>query len=301
MRSYVVERLTGVSGAAEHVIKVAQAMGQRALPLFLKQLNDRVSSPIEIEVKSVEVGRQPEMLDIAGRYDALVMAGSEASADALILLIDSAAIAVLVNALFGGDPQQETSPIKRDLSPTEREIAALAFEQVAQALNGSGSRSLNLRFPLPGPTVGADLKKLTLRDGPSVRITYSIFTPASAGTLTVSMPQRVLLQFRAGPESENAAAGSGRWSTRFSDEVMRSAVRVEARIPIGRMTLGELAMMFEGQVIEMPASAQGDTRLVAKDKMLFVGEFGKLGQNYTIRISHPFDAGQELMDGILPA
>jgi flagellar motor switch protein FliM len=40
--------------------------------------------------------------------------------------------------------------------------------------------------------------------------------------------------------------------------------------------------------------------LSARKKTLFVCEFGKLGQNYTVRVKHPFDAAQEFIDGLLP-
>jgi len=42
-------------------------------------------------------------------------------------------------------------------------------------------------------------------------------------------------------------------------------------------------------------------RLSARGQTLFVCEFGKLGQNYTVRIKHPFDAGQDFIDGLMPA
>ncbi|TIL62581.1 MAG: flagellar motor switch protein FliM, partial [Mesorhizobium sp.] len=41
-------------------------------------------------------------------------------------------------------------------------------------------------------------------------------------------------------------------------------------------------------------------RLSARDKTLFVCEFGKLGQNYTVRVRHPYDAGQDFIDGLMP-
>jgi flagellar motor switch protein FliM len=66
------------------------------------------------------------------------------------------------------------------------------------------------------------------------------------------------------------------------------------------MTLGEIAMLQEGQIIELEENAQSQARLSARNMTLFVCEFGKLGQNYTVRIRHPFDAGQDLMDTLLP-
>ena len=56
--------------------------------------------------------------------------------------------------------------------------------------------------------------------------------------------------------------------------------------------------LHEGQVIEIEGEAQSQARLSARQKTLFVCEFGKLGQNYTVRIRHPFDAGQDFMDGL---
>jgi flagellar motor switch protein FliM len=31
-----------------------------------------------------------------------------------------------------------------------------------------------------------------------------------------------------------------------------------------------------------------------------VCEFGKLGANYTVRVRHPYDAGQQFIDGLFP-
>ncbi len=90
------------------------------------------------------------------------------------------------------------------------------------------------------------------------------------------------------------------WRDRFSEEVMRSTVALEATMPLSRLTLGDLATFEEGQVIELDEAAQTQVRLSARGQTLFVCEFGKLGQNYTVRVRHPFDAGQDFIDGLLP-
>jgi flagellar motor switch protein FliM len=82
---------------------------------------------------------------------------------------------------------------------------------------------------------------------------------------------------------------------------MRSAVRLEASMPLTRLTLGQIAGLHEGQVIAIDATAQSSALLKARNNTLFVCEFGKLGQHYTVRISHPYDAQQDLMEGLLPA
>ncbi len=81
---------------------------------------------------------------------------------------------------------------------------------------------------------------------------------------------------------------------------MRSKVVLEATMPLQRMTLGDLANLEAGQVIELEPNAQSEARLSARKKTLFVCEFGKLGQHYTVRIKSPFDEGKDFMDGLLP-
>jgi flagellar motor switch protein FliM len=66
------------------------------------------------------------------------------------------------------------------------------------------------------------------------------------------------------------------------------------------MTLGDVSQLRVGQVIEMPEGAQTSTRLSARGNTLFTCEFGKLGQNFTVRIIDNYDAGKEFIAGLMP-
>jgi len=219
-----------------------------------------------------------------------------------VLTLDPIAASLLVDMMFGGDPDFEAQPIERDLSPMEAEIAGMAFQIVAKAVNGSGDRSLDLRLPLPMPLVGAEIRKQTLRDGPAVLISFALICPNGRGTISVTMPQRVLLKHRgdAVAASPRAAGARDEWGARFGEEVMRSAVQIEATMPLGRLTLGEISMLHEGQVIELEPDAQSNAKLTARNKTLFVCEFGRLGQNYTVRINGAYDADQDILAGLMP-
>jgi flagellar motor switch protein FliM len=214
-------------------------------------------------------------------------------------LVDADAIAILVSALFGADPDMPAAPIERDLSPTELAVVNMVFHQVAMAVNGTGARSLDIRFPIPPAITGDELQKQLLRDGPAARLVFEISTPTGSGTIELFMPHRVLLSHRADGNGADRATAA-KWGAHFGEEIMRSVVRLDAAIPMASMTLGELASLQPGQVLEMPQAAQAETRLSAKDKTLFVCEFGKLGANYTVRVRHPYDAGQQFIDGLFP-
>ncbi|MEO3384904.1 FliM/FliN family flagellar motor switch protein [Mesorhizobium sp. CAU 1741] len=299
-RNFIVERLIGDTGEPEHILKAARSLGMRALPAIRDSLNEQVSYPIEIEMESVTLARMSEARRPDVHNDALVVAASATSPDALMLIADSDAISLLVSALFGGDPDMPASRITRDLTAIELELASVVFEATAKALNGSGVRALSIKFPMPSALSGKDLKKLVIRDGPAVRVSFSLIAPTGEGRFTVMMPQRVLLLHRGESTAESSREEQATWNARFSEEVMRSSVRLDATIPLSRMTLGELSELFVGQVIEMPEGAPTNARLSARRKTLFTCEFGKLGQNFTVQVIEPYDAGKEFIDGLMP-
>ncbi|TPN62528.1 FliM/FliN family flagellar motor switch protein, partial [Mesorhizobium sp. B1-1-5] len=286
-RSLIIERLVGDSGEAAQVIGTGRGMAERAAPLLQKSLTSELGVPVTVDLRGVEVSRVAEARSRAGDTFAMTIVASATSSDAMPLVIDAPAIAVTLCTLFGGDPEMPASPIERDLSQIEVDVSTMMFQQVAQALNGSGRRSLDLRLPVPRAMSGTEAKRHVLRDGAAIRIGFGISTPADSGTVTVTMPQRVVLASRdsaaAGGENDQGAS----WRARFSEEVMRSTVALEATMPLARLTLGDLADFEIGQIIEFEETAQSQARLGARGKTLFVCEFGKLGQNYTVRIKHP--------------
>ena len=299
-RSLIIERLVGDSGEAGHVIGAGRGMAERAVPLLQKSLTSELGAPVTVDLRAVEVSRVPDARVHAGDTFAMTIIPSPTSSDAMTLVIDAPAIAVMVCALFGGDPDLPVSPIERELSQIETDVATTVFQEVALALNGSGKRSLELRLPVQRAISGGEAKRRVLRDGAAVRIVFGISTPTDTGTVTVMIPQRVLLATRGGNANEDDHTTGSDWRARFSEEVMRSTVRLEATMPLARLTLGDLAGFEAGQIIEFEETAQSQARLSARDKTLFICEFGKLGQNYTVRIRHPYDAGLDFIDGLMP-
>lgn len=294
MRAYIVERLVGETGEPDRVTDAARRLLESATPAIREGLRENLTLDVTLEVASVELSRMADARP-EGEGHAMVVAASGASPDALVMTMDADATALAVSMLFGGDPGIAIAPIRRELSPTETVVASRVFDEVAKALNESGDKPFELAA-LPPAISGPDLQKQVLRDGPGVRAELTFATTAGAGKIVLTMPQRLLLKGGAGAQKTGP---STQWRQRFSEEVMRSGVELQATMPLARMTLGQIAGMRAGQVIEFDPDAQSQAKLSARQKTLFVCEFGKLGQNYTVRIRHPADGGQDIMEGLV--
>ncbi|WP_048647415.1 FliM/FliN family flagellar motor switch protein [Nitratireductor soli] len=300
MRSLIVERLVGATGDPRRVTEAARACAMRALPSVASAFQDKFPTVVALDLLDIDIVRLSELKPPEGSCDALVIVPAEVSGDALTMRLDPQGISLLVSALFGGDPDLPVPPIDRPPSAIERDVAVLAFEAFAKALNGTGARALGLRLPLPALLSGGDFRRLAVRDGPGVRIRFSLGGEVGGGVLTAWMPQRLLLELRdaAQPDQRVERAQAADWRHRFSDEVLRSTVRIKATIPLMRMPLGDLAALSPGQVIEFGEGVQSEARLSVRDKTVFVCDFGKSGNHYTVRIKQPFDARQDAVDGL---
>lgn len=295
MRAYIVERLVGDTGAPERVLAAARALGEAAEPPFGAGLAGLLATRLAVELKGVELARTVDARGMVEKGDLLVVASGAGASDAAFMALDGQALALCVSAMFGGDPALPPVPIARDPSPIEREVAAAVLAELAQALNGAGT--LGLHLPLPDLLAGAEARKFMPRDGPAAKLTFRVAAGANSGEISVLVLQRLLL---ARAPAAPAASAPAEWGTHFGGEIMRSALAVEAVMPLARMTLGALGTFAVGDTIPLDAGATGDARLLVRGKMLFVCEFGRLGAHYTVRVKEPFSAAKDFMDGLLP-
>lgn len=304
-RAYILERLVGDTAEPDRITAAARKFAQRAIGAVTEGVNQLLSTPIELELEAIELGRYAQALSASTENNAVSVVQSAISPDALLLDLDTDTVSLFVGACLGADPEFGPARIDRPLSQIELEIATAIFQEVAIAFNGSGPRSLKLCIPVARAFSGPDIRKHILRDGPSVRIVFSVKSPKAFGRLAVTMPQRVLLNARDGAKGDDGALeiaevnDSTTWSERLGEEVRKSSVTLEATVPLAQMSLGQLSQLMVGQVLELPAAAQSSTRLSSRNKTLFVCEFGKIGQNYSVRIKHPFDESQDFVDHLL--
>lgn len=293
-RNPVIERMLGNTGEPERILLAAESMATRALGPIAEALSPRFSFMPDLSVQAVDLVRIADAAPGDDSLDLMVIAGGAASPDALTLLCSAEAISILTQAAFGGDRDVAAYRLERSLSAIERQLAVYLFDAAGRALNGSGARGLDLAFPLPEPQPAAEAAR-NLRDGPAARIVFSLAIGSFAGFVTALVPQRVLVERRT---EDAVAANPGQWRARLSDGLMRSNVRLEATIPLPKVKLGEVAVWQVGDVIEFPTDAHADTRLSSRNKALFVCEFGRLGDHFTVRIKSPLDATQDFIDGL---
>src|SRR5690606_22293536 len=139
--SSILEQLVGETGEPERVIESAQALAERSLGELRELVNARLTSPLAIEVGDIEIVRFGQAAPGGDGVAALAIASVPHAPDAVALRPAPDFVAMIVDAMFGGDPEQQSASDERPPSAIELQALAQMFAQTAQALDGSGGRS----------------------------------------------------------------------------------------------------------------------------------------------------------------
>jgi flagellar motor switch protein FliM len=297
-QAFILERLVGETAEPERVIEAAQHAAGKTTAAFAGKLADELAVIADVEIDRIEIIRLPEAVPASDSFAAAVATTLAGVPDQALLTIDADALGLIVALCFGSDPEMLVAPMKRDPSPLELEVATGVFALLATALTVEGSENLALTTPLPAATAGAELKRIALRDLAALKIVYRISAPAGKGEISLSLPQRAILK---GSGAQPADGQSDAWGARFGEEVMRSTIDVVASMDVGVLTLGQLSALAVGHVIPFDKGAQHKVTLTARGRQLFVGDFGKLGETFTVRVRDAYTETTDIIEDVLPA
>ncbi len=116
----------------------------------------------------------------------------------------------------------------------------------------------------------------------------------------VIIPQKVFLKTEiSAPQAKNQSAKSQEWTDKIGEQVRRSQVTLEARIRLQSLTLDTISRLAEGDVIPFMDSEDVRVEVSANSKDLYICEFGRSGENYTVRVKDNINSDDDLLKHLM--
>ena len=296
MRAYIVERLVGETGEPDHVIEAARALAERA------RAGDRRGLGRHAGFRARHRDRRPvELARFAdarpkGDGHAMTVASSPSSPDALILL-DRRRCAWRCRRQRAVRRRSRCCRSRRSSGRCRRPRSRWrrwCSRRSPRRSTARATRAFEFKLPLPPALTGAETAQARhpRRPGRARRLRAVVPRPRRARIVADHAAARAAQAPRRATSVAGGETPAEKW--RSASATRSCAPQSRSRRPCRwhSMTLGELSPAAgRAGRSRFDESAQSQARLSARDKTLFVCEFGKLGQNYTVRIRHPFDAG----------
>ncbi len=298
MDDSLLAKLTGRLGDKATVEKICSAFGDVYREFLPDVIKSETGLEVQVDYLGCHSGYKNDLVADLGESVTLVNAELRNWSRNVTMACGNGFIITLMEHLLGASPETVEQPADRLLSAIELELAVTVFDKIADvfrsAVNAPGGFEPTLE-----PPHAIETRSKPADDKPdefAATINMSITLSGITADFALIVPQAALLKTTVtAPRAKNQSPKSSEWTDQLSEQVRRSQVTLEAKIRLQDLTLRTISKLAAGDVI--PFHDSGDVRVdvSANSKELYVCEFGRSGENYTVRVKDTINSDDELI------
>ncbi|SRR5579883_242751 len=210
----------------------------------------------------------------------------------------------LAHIAFGAKQPPQTRREKpiRPVTRIEAGLVEKASRAAAEALSAGFAGFTEAAFAFERQEPIADIQLLGRRDMPAVMARLRLLAAGESGRMRVIIPQPTLLPIRTklakDPESE-APAIDPRWAKQMKAGVSSALIPITGVLEEFEMTLGEIAELAVGRVLDLPGDGSGRVRLESGGQNLFWCKVVQGEGRYKLEIEEPIEPEDGMLDAAL--
>ncbi len=216
---------------------------------------------------------------------------------------DMGAAFAALEMLLGADPNEAAVTADRPLSHIERRVASVFFKTLLGAISNAFMMVAETGFDMVTTWAEPDFDEIKPRSAMNVA-RFVIETPKRKGNIHFLVPDDILAPIRSAlatmPEKDEGNTDSI-WEDLVRKEFNRSKVSLTAVLDERQGTLGEIAGLRVGDVLELNATTESQVAVETNGERLLWCTLGKSNGVYMLRVEEFVNKEQELMDNILSA
>ncbi len=208
---------------------------------------------------------------------------------------------IVLEMLLGADPADPVVKVERDLSRIEQRVSTIFFKTLLGTISSAFMMTAETGFDLMTTWAEPDFDEIKPRS-PMIVARFEIETPKQKGEIHFLIPDASLANVREAlsvePKTEDDV-NDETWGELIRKEFNRSNVSVTAILDERPGTLGEIARLRVGDILELNATTESQVVVETNGERLLWCSLGKSNGAYTLRVEEFVNKEQELMDNIL--
>lgn len=294
--------LTGELGTNPAIGKICAELGQ-VLASFLPDLVEMETQlKLSFYYEECETGYKNDLIADLDDYMVLMDGSLKNWCSDFTIACPSTIIIAMVECLMGGDIEAIIEPEARPASSIELEMAPMIMDKIASVIKSAVNAPGNFEPSLTKPYNAAKRPKPAddYVDMHAALIRMKIEFGSVVTHFAVIVPQKTLLKTEVkAPVAAATAKSAAGWADLLQEQVRRSDVRVEARIHLTPLKLGAISKLQPGDVIPFLEKGDVHVQVSANGRDLYSCEFGRAGDQYTVRVKDTAGSEEDLLRDIL--
>jgi flagellar motor switch protein FliM len=296
------ERLLDSGGISLERMPLLNVIIDRGATQCSESLRQMSSAPAFTTASGIGIERVGGILDALEGRGVVGVFHAQSWDTRILLAIENKFVFTLVEAFFGGDGSEAPYEESRALTNVELRIAQKTFEIIVRGLQVGFADVGNTSFKFERIESRLDFVVVVPRASSAVVARLNIRVLGRTGEVLVVIPQAALKPMRqnlAHDVVNEVATPDPEWSKQIHNEIGRAEVAVHAVIEEEGFTLGDIAALRVGHILQLQATPQSRVKLESNNQPLFWCHLGQADGFYTLRIDESFDSEQEFIDTLL--
>ncbi len=296
------ERLLDSAGISVERMPMLHVIFDRMATQCSESLRQLSTAPAYVSVSSMKTERIGNILESYEGRAVVAVLHAQAWDTRVMFGLENRLVFTLVEAFFGGDGSELPYVESRALTNIELRVAQKIFDIVSRTLQASFSSVIETRFKLERLELRMDFAVIAPRNNFAVITKINIRVLGRSGELFIVIPQAALTPIRQNLSrdlSNEVSTPDPFWIKQIHSEVGRAAVTVRAVIEEHGFTLGDIAELQVGKILQLQATPRSRVKLEGNSEPLFWCQLGQAEGKYTLRTEEAVDAEQEFFDDLL--
>jgi len=296
------DRLLDAAGLSLERLPMLHVILDRVATTCADQLRHFAASPVYFSLSNVESKRFGDILE---PYESNAIAGifHAAEWDSHVLVgFDRDFVFTMVEVLLGSDGSEPPLNEERSFSSIEMRIAQRLFDQIGKAMQTAFALVADTPFKLERTELRMDFAVIGRQNNQAVAASFLLQALNRGGEMFIVIPQSVLNPMRQSLGRilvGETTARDSKWTKQIAGEVQKTPVTLKAILEERPLTLGEIADLQVGQVLELRATPRSRAKLVGNDRDLFWCDVGQADGGIVLRVDRFIDQDQEFIDDVL--
>lgn len=302
MDPLLLARLKGELGDQESVGKVLTDFAVAFTEFLPEVFQGDVPFDIEIGYDGFEMGQFDDLITDLGDVFVLCDVSLRGWCNDYVLACSNTFIMIMVEALLGAADDTIEEPEPRPLSKIELELAKMVFDRISGVMRSVITTVGNFEPILSDPYNAANRANRPegYRDPYGAILNMKFKIGDIEPSFAIIIPQSTILKTTViSTKSNNGPRIKKDWAEQLKGQVERSNIGIEARIKLQELSLNTVSRLQIGDVIPFHDLQDVRVEVKANGKELYVGEFGRSGEKYTVRVKDTYGTEEELLSHLI--
>lgn len=267
-----------------------------------EQMRSIAASPCYFSMTGLEQGRIGDLLEpYESNAITAILEVPEWDSE-VVLGFDRDFIFTIVEVMFGADGHEAPEEDGRTFSNIEMKVCAKLADTIATILTQAFAVASKATFRVERLETRMHFAVIGRRSAQAAAAKFLVQAINRGGEMFVILPYAGLQMVRRALGNAASAEVGTRdpdWVRQMQAGVTRADVKLRAILEERQTTLGDIARLTRGQVLELSATPRTPIKLEANEQALFWCQLGQADGMYKLRIDDVFDPEQEFLGDLL--